>query len=46
MDNNICGGYVFSSNFDSGNLNKVELVHWNAGILYFKFENIFVVVQC
>lgn len=33
MDNFMCGGYVFSSNFDSGNLNKVELVNWNGGIL-------------
>lgn len=31
MDNFICGGYIFSSNFDSGNLHKVELVKWNEG---------------
>ncbi|XP_031618477.1 cytosolic carboxypeptidase-like protein 5 [Contarinia nasturtii] len=29
MDNFICAGYIFSSNFDSGNLNKVELVKWH-----------------
>ncbi|KAJ6641213.1 Cytosolic carboxypeptidase-like protein 5 [Pseudolycoriella hygida] len=27
MDNFLCGGYVFNSNFDSGNLAKVELVN-------------------
>lgn len=36
MDNFICGGYIFSSNFDSGNLHKVELVKWNEGMSYFK----------
>lgn len=33
MDNFICGGYIFSSNFDSGNLHKVELVKWNEGTI-------------
>lgn len=27
MENFLCGGYVFNSNFDSGNLAKVELVN-------------------
>lgn len=31
MDNFICGGYIFTSNFDSGNLQKVELVKWHEG---------------
>lgn len=31
MDNFICGGYIFSSNFDSGNLHKVELAKWQEG---------------
>lgn len=34
MDNYTCGaGYYFSSNFDSGNLAKVELINLIEGIL-------------
>lgn len=38
MDNFICGGYIFQSNFDSGNLHKVELVKWNEGTSKFQFS--------
>lgn len=31
MENFLCGGYVFNSNFDSGNLAKVELVNLYEG---------------
>lgn len=33
MDNFECGGYFFNSNFDSGNLDKVELLRSNEGKL-------------
>lgn len=35
MDNHKCGGYIFNSNFDSGNLAKIELVKLHPGKFFF-----------
>jgi hypothetical protein len=37
IDNYACGGFFFYSNFDSGNLAKVELVKVNEGKILFIF---------
>ncbi len=38
MENFLCGGYVFNSNFDSGNLAKVELVNLYEGKYHYTFK--------